>query len=37
MHFTDAQTLTKVDALFGKHQQKKAVITIEEVEIALKD
>ncbi|MFL7870160.1 MAG: FAD-dependent oxidoreductase [Anaerolineales bacterium] len=37
MHYTDAQTLAKVDALFGKFEKKNILISIEEVEIALKD
>jgi heterodisulfide reductase subunit A-like polyferredoxin len=37
MHYTDSQTLAKVDALFGKFDQKNVLISIEEVEIALED
>jgi heterodisulfide reductase subunit A-like polyferredoxin len=37
MHYTDAQTLRKVDALFGKHAALENVVPIENVEVLLKD
>jgi len=37
LHYTDAQTITKLDALFGKYRQNKVIIPVEEVEIVEKD
>ena len=34
LHYTDAQTLTKVDALFGKFERKNTMIPIQDIEIA---
>jgi len=37
MHFTDVQTIAKVDALFEMYRYESPVIPVEEIEIVLKD
>jgi len=33
MHYTDVQTLTKIDAMFGKHDERTSFIPIESIEV----